>query len=250
MAGIVNQPALADLPRPARKVPAEVPATETVAGIAELATQAEVNTGTDALRIVTPATLDAFINGKTDTVITAADEIAFADVGSANVARKDTVQGILDLTTTLVLGTEQATTSGTAFDFTSIPTGTKRVTITFQGVSLSAADALLVQIGDAGGIETSGYVSTGANVSGATSSTAGFLLRTEVDGRIASGHMVLTLSDSANFTWIASHAAKVATDNIAHGGGDKSLSAELTQVRITRTGTDTFDAGALNILFE
>ena len=57
MAGMVSQPALADLPRPFRKASAEVAATATVAGIVELATQAEVDTGTDAVRAVTPATL-------------------------------------------------------------------------------------------------------------------------------------------------------------------------------------------------
>ncbi len=72
-------------------------ASATATGVVELATQAEVNTGTDAARSITPVTLDALVNGKTDTVITASDEILFADVTDSNKSKKDTVQGILDL---------------------------------------------------------------------------------------------------------------------------------------------------------
>jgi len=72
-------------------------ATATTEGIVELATQAEVDAGTDTARSITPATLDAFVNGKPDTVITAADEILFADATDSNKSKKDAVQGILDL---------------------------------------------------------------------------------------------------------------------------------------------------------
>jgi hypothetical protein len=35
------------------------------------------------------------------------------------------------------------------------------------------------------------------------------------------------------------------------GGGDKTLSGTLDRIRITTTnGTDTFDAGSINILYE
>lgn len=97
MAGIVNQPALVDLPRVARRAGQSVSATATTEGTVELATQAEVDTGTDTGRVVTPATLDGFIDGKADTVITASDAIAFADATDSDAAKKDTIQGILDL---------------------------------------------------------------------------------------------------------------------------------------------------------
>jgi hypothetical protein len=34
------------------------------------------------------------------------------------------------------------------------------------------------------------------------------------------------------------------------GGGNKTLSDVLTQIRVTSTSTDTFDAGTINILYE
>lgn len=150
------------------------------------------------------------------------------------------------------LGTEQSSTSGTAIDFTGIDAGTIRIIITFENVSLSGSDNLIVQIGDAGGFETSGYVSTGAVITaGGTavaSSTTSYAMRINGAGEIFSGTMELSLKDSSNFTWVSTHAGKRGTDGSLVGGGHKSLSAELTQVRITRSGSNTFDGGSINIL--
>jgi hypothetical protein len=121
-------------------------------------------------------------------------------------------------------------------------------------VSTSGTDDLLVQIGDAGGIETSGYVSSSADVTsaatGVSSSTSGFVMRRPTAASVVSGHMVLTLVDAANFTWISSHSGKHLTTTALFGGGDKSTSAALDRLRITVTGSDTFDAGAVNVLYE
>jgi hypothetical protein len=96
-------------------------ASATATGVVEIATQAEVNTGTDTTRSVTPETLDGFVTGKTDTVITASDEIVFADVTDSNAAKKDTVQGIIDLVSAgglVYLASATASASAT-LDFTS-----------------------------------------------------------------------------------------------------------------------------------
>lgn len=153
----------------------------------------------------------------------------------------------------ITAGTAQATTSGTAFDFTGLPAGVKRITVMFNAVSLSGTDHILVQLGDAGGIETTGYVSTGSQtVDGAVSdiedSTAGFIINMGDASRTASGHMVLTLIDGN--TWVASHEGRILTTRTICGGGVKSLSATLDRVRVTRSGTNTFDAGQVNIFYE
>ena len=155
------------------------------------------------------------------------------------------------------LGTQQATTSGTSKNFSGIPAGTKRITIIFDSVSFDGTtDMLLVQIGDAGGIETTGYVSLSGGLAAAPvfiDSTAGFIiLRGAAATHLMTGHMVLTLIDAASFKWVESHAGMYTlTNGSVVGGGQKALSAELTQVTITRNGpTDSFDAGAVNILYE
>jgi hypothetical protein len=154
----------------------------------------------------------------------------------------------------LVSGTAVASTSGTSIDFTSIPAGVRRITVMFSGVSTNGSSAVLVQLGDSGGIETTGYASTGSGMLNASnytasSSTAGYYIASVLAANIISGHMVLTKIDGN--TWISSHTLKAATNIVLYGAGDKTLSDTLSQVRITTTnGTDTFDAGSINILYE
>ena len=157
-----------------------------------------------------------------------------------------------NLADAMTLETEQATTSGTAFDFTGIRASAKRIIIIFDGVSLSGTDDLLVQLGDSVGFETAGYVSASGGFQNAAqavrSSTAGFIINSGVAANTNSGHMVLTKMSGNK--WIASHQMRSGTTTVVVGGGDKTLSDVLTQVRVTRTGTNTGDAGAVNILVE
>jgi hypothetical protein len=151
-----------------------------------------------------------------------------------------------------VAGTAVASTSGTSIDFTSIPSWVKRVTVMFNGVSTSGANNLLIQIG-AGSVETTGYVSTGAyagptNSAGGTTSTAGYLIFATGAANTFSGHLVLTAVGSN--VWVSSHTVGVSTF-VYSGGGTKTTSGTLDRVRITTVGgTDTFDAGSINILYE
>jgi len=155
----------------------------------------------------------------------------------------------------LVSATAQASTSGTAIDFTGIPSWVKRITVMFSGVSTSGTSNLLIQLGDSGGFETTGYVSSGgsytptpANTIG--SSTAGFL----VTGSIAAANTVSGLLVITNLTgnsWVEAGNGKIGTGGTFSSAGDKTLSDVLTQLRITTVnGTDTFDAGTINLLYE
>ena len=143
------------------------------------------------------------------------------------------------------LGTDTATTSGTSVTFGSIPSGTKLIIIMFEGFSMDSS-ALDITIGDSGGLETSGYVSTGEdNDSAAVTSTSEFIMEPEAAG-IQSGHVFLTLKDASNFTWVMSGVMKQSTSLMHFSAGDKSLSAELTQVSISG---GTFDAGSVNVTY-
>ena len=153
----------------------------------------------------------------------------------------------------IVAGTAVASTSGTSIDFTGIPSWVKRITVMFNGVSLSGSANGLVQIGS-GSVTTSGYLS-GATVQyvgaiEAANATNGYVVGLALSSRVTHGSLVLTLI-SGN-TWVASgsfgfsNAAGSATS-----GGTGVLSGALDRVRITTTnGTDTFDAGSINILYE
>jgi hypothetical protein len=150
-----------------------------------------------------------------------------------------------------VAGTAVATTSGTSIDFTSIPSWVKRITISFNGVSTNGSSQIQVQIG-AGSVTTSGYISTTSIISGSvftTSSTNGFVTYSNAASNIVSGQMVLTLV-SGNI-WVSQHTLKLNSTNTGIGGGDITLGGTLDRVRITTAnGTDTFDAGSINILYE
>ena len=150
----------------------------------------------------------------------------------------------------------QTSTSGTSIDFTGLPSWAKKITIGFRGVSLNSTSDLLVQIGDSGGIETSGYESSGTHSNGAgtstTTSTAGFPIRLQNAGRAAYAIMTLVLIDGPNFVWGSSHSGHIDTLNAGcFGGGGKILSDVLDRVRITTvSGSDTFDAGKITIITE
>ena len=145
------------------------------------------------------------------------------------------------------------TATGTSVDFTSIPSWVKRITVMFSGVSLSGTSDLLIQVGDSGGFETSGYLSTSSAMAsggtGISTSTIGFVIRSASGASISSGVMMLATLGSN--LWVSSYSGKQSSSVTAVSGGDKTLSDTLTQVRITTVnGTDTFDAGSINILYE
>lgn len=152
----------------------------------------------------------------------------------------------------LISGTVQATTSGTSIDFSSIPSWAKRVNVLFGGVSTNGGDEFLVQIGDSGGIETTGYVSAGSESGGNDNSTAGFIATVAYSSaNTVSGRMSIELADPATNLWVASGSIGIGVSHGAATGGHKALSAALDRVRITTTGgVNTFDAGSINISYE
>jgi hypothetical protein len=156
--------------------------------------------------------------------------------------------------TNIVSGTAVASTSGTSIDFTSIPSWVKRITVVFNGVSLSGTANFLIQLGS-GSVTTSGYTSTGNIVYQAstyvagTQATNGFVMYMGTAANSMSGSIVL--HNITGNTWISNHIAKTFTNSVIIGAGDVSLSGSLDRVRVTTVnGTDTFDAGSINILYE
>jgi len=162
-------------------------------------------------------------------------------------------------TAKIVQGTVQASTSGTSIDFTGIPSWVKRVTVMFKGVSTTPSTTanLLVQLGS-GSVTTTGYRSVSGVIyltttNGQTvnvASTAGFITILNTTTTTLSGSISFLLISSN--AWVASGAF---SDYVAlstmFSSGDVTLSGALDRVRITTTnGTDTFDAGSINILYE
>ncbi len=147
------------------------------------------------------------------------------------------------------------TATGTAVDFTGIPSWVKRVTVIFNGVSLSGTSSILVQLGTSGGIVSTGYDACsyifegGSNA--AVPSTAGFPVCLQSGTRVVAGGL-MTLQVVSGNIWIASLGGGASPSSRAFaGGGNVTLSATLDRIRITTVnGTDTFDAGTINIMYE
>lgn len=153
--------------------------------------------------------------------------------------------------------TAQPTTSGTEKTFSPIPAGVKRITVMLYSVGTTGNDELIVQIGDSGGIETtsysSGVSSDPASAGGFAASLIGFILETADSASANSGRTgVLQLSNLDGNTWVSNSTVyESGFQLINSGAGVKILSDVLTQVRITTVGgTDTFDSGSVNVIYE
>lgn len=154
------------------------------------------------------------------------------------------------------LGTSQSA-SGTAVTFTGIPSTTKRIIVMLNGVSTTGTSQYLIQIGS-GSLTTSGYSSTGAATQAATlgtnSSTAGFLLGNTDGGATWVKRGTATIVTAGSNLWLSSSMLSVSnapSDRTEFGAGSVTLSGTLDRVSVTTVGgTDTFDLGTINILYE
>ena len=155
-----------------------------------------------------------------------------------------------------VHGTPVATTSGTAVQFTGLPSWVRKITVMFSGVSLSGTNQMLIQFGDSGGYENTGYTNAVALLpdAGAISlltETTGLRVQSNNAGDTIHGQYIFTLLDPATNLWVGSAVFERAGSlRIIPSAGSKALSATLTQLQIIPSGADTFDAGAINIRYE
>lgn len=149
-------------------------------------------------------------------------------------------------------GTSQASTSGTSITFTGIPSWAKRITMMLAGVSGNGTSNYLAQIGS-GSITSSGYSSSAYTpASNYSTSTSGFLI-SAISTAAVTLHGSIVICNVTGNTWVSSHTVGDTGGNNdpAMGGGSVTLSGTLDRIRLTFVnGTDAFDAGTINILYE
>jgi hypothetical protein len=211
----------------------------------QYASEAEAEAGTSNIRAMTPLrTSDAIAAQRpvsTDPDFT---------VAPTSLADRETIADYV-VGRDLQGGTLVATTSGTAFDFTSIPAQVQEIDVIFDGVNLSGTDDILVQVGTSGGVVTTGYLCAGVATNGAdggrATSTSGMLIRRGAGANICHAVMSLKRLAPGSSIWVQNHSGRIGPEIAALGGGRISLGAELDRVRVTRTGSNTFSAGNLNV---
>lgn len=156
------------------------------------------------------------------------------------------------------LATSVASTSGTAIDFTGIPSWAKRITVMFNGVSTNGTSIVQIQIG-ASSFSTSGYKSNASYGSSSAvqfaTGTSGFII--DPSGQAAAGTArsgTYTLVLIGSNVWVGSGTnaeGSVVGATTSCAGNAPALSAALDRIRITTVnGNDTFDAGTINISYE
>jgi hypothetical protein len=148
--------------------------------------------------------------------------------------------------------TAQATTSGTAVDFTGIPSTAKRITLSLAGVSTTGTSVYAVQVG-AGSIQTTAYLgSAGVSASFATTATSYFDILGVVPNAASTVHGIVTLTLIGSNRWaMTSVLAFSDTNSMRFAAGSVLVTGTLDRIRLTTAGgTDTFDAGTVNIMYE
>jgi hypothetical protein len=150
-----------------------------------------------------------------------------------------------------VRATAVASTSGTSIDFTGIPAWVEKITVMFSLVSTNGTSNVQIQLGDSGGIENTGYTScaqTDAGSSGVLTSGFAVVYGVSAAGTISGSIQISSITGN---TWVAFGVVGNNGGNVSAMYGNKSLSDVLTQIRITTiNGTDAFDAGTINIIYE
>lgn len=153
-------------------------------------------------------------------------------------------------------GTVQNSTSGSAVSFTSvIPANVKHIVMTLNGVSISGTDDFIVQLGTGGSYTSSGYDSESASIGNggtqmATSAT-GCIMNEQGATTTASGTFDFWLQDAANDIWVgSSHYGDAAGLVVQMSGCVIDMAGTVDSIRLDTTGSNTFDAGKVNIHYE
>jgi hypothetical protein len=196
------------------------------------------------------------VAGQTDIVAEALSDTLTIAAGGGVTLTTNAATDTLTISAGLTLGTavNAATGSPTSIDFASLPAGIKRITAMFNGVSTSGTSNLIVQLGDSGGIEITDYTGgtsfDSGSGTGSTAWTSGAIACNEMlAANVVSGAITFTLMTGS--TWVAQVGTARHDSRGFGGGGVKALSATLDRVRFTTAnGTDTFDAGFVNIAYE
>jgi len=155
----------------------------------------------------------------------------------------------------LTRATATTATSGTAIDFTGIPSWVRRITVMLNGVSTNGTSFMQIQLGDSGGVEASGYFGGTGGIQGTNActylaSSTGFVIPGSTAGALRAGILSLVNLNTTN-TWVASGTFDDGASFAGLTQGAKILSAALDRIRLTTVnGTDAFDAGEINIIYE
>ena len=197
--------------------------------------------GTTTLTL--PATTGTVVVGSS--AVSAAGQIPFSTDGSTYTP-----------TAKIVSGTAVTLTTQTSVDYTSIPSWVKRITVMLSGVSTSGTSGIRFRLMVGGVAVTTNYTAgafaiTTTVAASVSTVTDGFPLSIASASSVQQGQIVLCKLSSNAWTATGSFFDSLATERIAVVTGRAFSVGTVDGLRVTTTGgTDTFDAGSINILYE
>ena len=147
----------------------------------------------------------------------------------------------------IVLETQLTLTSSAAF--TGIPAWVTRIVIMIEDLSNTGTANWGVQIGDSGGLETTGYFSESALVYAGTPVISDVTTMFNVWSNTGTVQFdgVMEIVYKGSDTWVASHTFN-RTSGVVIGSGVKTLTGTLNRLSIIPA--TAFDAGTVNIFYE
>jgi len=162
------------------------------------------------------------------------------------------------VSTNVVQSTAVASTSGATITFTSLPSWVKRISLLLYNVSTTGTSGYKVLIGPVAGVETTTYLGEADTQDGATNANISTSFYVIGSGSLSAASVIqgrVELYNHSSNIWICAsqlgRSDATGTGSSFYLSGSKSLAGVLTQVQLsTGNGTDTFDAGSINILYE
>ena len=138
----------------------------------------------------------------------------------------------------------------TEIAFTDIPTWAKRITIAVSQLSSNSTGAILVQIGYGSTYENTSYVGSVTNQTGTSETmSTGFKIVNAATAASSYSGIIMLVNLDGN-TWCEQSTLGLAAGGTRESAGVKQLSSALTSLRFFIDGTQLFDGGSINVLFE
>ena len=142
--------------------------------------------------------------------------------------------------------------SGVSVDLTSIPALAKRINIHMDGGSTNGVSSMIMQLGDSGGLEATGYVGSVSHHAGGSSA---FTTAFELTAGYSAAHLTygtISLEKASGDTWILQGNLATNTGGYVNtSAGRKTLTGTLDKIRLTTgNGTDVYDAGTVFVTWE
>jgi hypothetical protein len=208
--------------------------------------------GISAVQLIAPSTAKNVLTSNGTTWASTAPTVAAPTVVGQVPFSTD---GSTYTATAKIVTATSVSASGTSVDFTSIPAWVKRITVTFTALSTNGTSLIIAQLGISTGPETSGYLGASSELGGGVSTavipTNGVPFQNVITAATTTTGILQFVLTGSN-AWLANGIAfRGGTGNQTVISASKTVAATLDRVRITTAnGTDTFDAGTINILYE